>query len=145
MRLLAVLLRKYLAVALSKELDSFSYKRAAGPWTCGFLRTGRAGREPMLLFALDRVLFRFRAKTPFRVPLFQLPPRLHTRSNLQPNPSERLLHPAAQSFAYFVDSLAPLLVLFRRKEAHFKRHADVRAQNVKFRVQISEMRRPCFA
>ena len=43
MRLLAVLLRKYLAVALSKELDSFSYKRAAGPWTCGFLRTGRAG------------------------------------------------------------------------------------------------------
>lgn len=42
---------------------------------------GRAERKPMLLFELDRELFKFTLNTPALEPLFQLPPQIGKRNS----------------------------------------------------------------
>lgn len=67
----------------------------------------------MFVFEFERALFRFKAKTPAFAPLFQLPPRLGSRSShITRAPFLQALEPAANHAADLIKMTAPDFVAF---------------------------------
>ena len=64
-------------LTVKKEYSSFSPCTIRPPLEALFFGgRGRAGRQPMLLFTLERALLTCKAPSPALAPLFQLPPRI---------------------------------------------------------------------